>query len=184
MEWKDVSAIVGKSAPLLGGLLGGPAGTAIGGIVASALGSEGTPDAVRQAIATDPNAAVKLAQIEADQKVKLQELSTKQAGVLIDAMTQTTAAVNQTIQVEAHAEHWPTYSWRPMIGLAVALAVVLTVLTVFLAYGEAVMFGRSEALAQLPGVLAAVAGIIAVVSPILGIASWFRGKMQLSQVAN
>ena len=178
MEWEDVSAIVGKTAPLLGVLLEGPAGAALGGMVASALGSEGTPNAVQQAIVTDPDAAVKLAKIEADQKVRLQELSMRQAGAIIDA------AGNQTMQIETREEHWPTYSWRPMIGLSVALAVVLSVLTVFLAYGEAVMFGRSGTLAQLPGVLAAMAGIIAVVSPILGIASYFRGKMQLSQTTN
>ena len=34
MEWKDVAGIVGKAAPLLGTLLGGPAGTAVGGLVA------------------------------------------------------------------------------------------------------------------------------------------------------
>ena len=38
MEWKDVANVVGKAAPILGTLLGGPAGAAVGALVASALG--------------------------------------------------------------------------------------------------------------------------------------------------
>jgi len=178
MDWKDVASAVGKAAPILGTLIGGPAGGAIGGIVASALGTQATPDAVSRALQTDPDAAVKLAQIEADQKAKFQELATDQAKAELAAATQAAGDVNRTMQAEAASEHWPTYSWRPAIGFSVAPAVVLSVLTVFGAYGAAVLYGRADGLAQLPGILAAVAGIIGVVSPILGIASWYRGKMQ------
>lgn len=178
MEWKDLGGIVGKTAPLLGTLLGGPAGAAIGSLVASAIGSEATPSAVSQAMQVNPDAAVKLAQIESDQKVRLQGLTTQQAMADLAAATQQASDVNTTMRAEAASEHWPTYAWRPAIGFAVALAVVLSVLTVFGAYGAAIIWGHAEGLAQLPGILAAVAGIIAVVSPILGIASWYRGKMQ------
>lgn len=178
MDWKDIAGVVGKSAPLLGTLLGGPAGAAVGGLVASALGTSGDPAEVAQALAVNPDAAVKLKQIEADRQAKLQELATDQAKAEMSAATQNAGDVNKTMQAESASEHWPTYGWRPAIGFAVALAVLLSVLTVFLAYGAALLYGRSEGLAQLPGVLAAVAGIIGVVSPILGIASWFRGRMQ------
>jgi hypothetical protein len=174
MEWKDIAGAVGKAAPLLGTLLGGPAGGALGGLVAAALGTEATPSAVSQALQSNPDAAVKLAQIESDQRVKLQELATDQAKAEIAAAGE----VNKTMQTEAASEHWPTYGWRPAIGFAVAIAVLLSVLTVFAAYGAAIVYNRSEGLAQLPGILAAIAGIIGVVSPILGIASWYRGKMQ------
>ena len=96
----------------------------------------------------------------------------------IVAAAQAAGDVNKTMQAEAVSEHWPTYGWRPAIGFSVALAVLLSVLTVFLAYGAAILYGKADGLAQLPGILAAVAGIIGVVSPILGIASWYRGKMQ------
>lgn len=178
MEWKDVAGVVGKAAPILGTLLGGPAGGAIGGLIASALGTENTPSAVSQALSVNPDAAVKLAQIEADQKVKFQELATDQAKAELTAAMQAASDINKTMQAEAASEHWPTYGWRPAIGFAVALAVLLSVLTVFLAYGAVVFYNQAEGLQHLPGILAAVAGIIGVVSPILGIASFFRGKMQ------
>ena len=49
MDWKDIAGTVGKAAPLLGTLLGGPAGGAVGAIIASALGTGGSADEVAQA---------------------------------------------------------------------------------------------------------------------------------------
>ena len=74
MDWKDVGKVVGTAAPILGTLLGGPAGALLGGLVSSALGTDNTPDAVQAAIATDPQAALKLATTESDNKVKLQAM--------------------------------------------------------------------------------------------------------------
>ena len=107
MEWKDIAGVVGKAAPILGTLLGGPAGAAIGGIVASALGTEPTPSAVSQALSANPDAAVKLAQIEADQKVKFQELATDQAKSEIAAAAQ---AISDT--------------WRPFIGFITGIMLI------------------------------------------------------------
>ena len=82
MDWKDISGAVGKAAPLLGTLLGGPAGAAVGGLVASALGTGNDPGEVSAALG-NPDALVKLRQIEADRAVKLQELLTDQAKAVI-----------------------------------------------------------------------------------------------------
>jgi hypothetical protein len=79
MDWKDIAGVVGKAAPLLGTVLAGPAGGAIGAIVASALGVENTPDAVAQAVANDPEAAVRLREIESAERVRLQELALEQS---------------------------------------------------------------------------------------------------------
>lgn len=178
MDWKDIAGVVGKAAPLLGTLLGGPAGGAVGALVASALGTGADPDAVAKEIAANPDAAIKLREIEAQRQTDLQGLAVDLAKAEMAAAVQAAASVNTTMQAEAAAEHWPTYSWRPAIGFSVALAVVGSVLTVFAAYGAALLYGKSDGLAAMPGILAALAGIIAVVSPILGIASWFRGKAQ------
>lgn len=176
MDWKDIAGVVGKAAPLLGTLLAGPTGATVGGIVASALGTSASPAEVAQALG-DPAAVVKLRELELAQQAKLQELAADQAKAELAAVVQAAGDVNATMRAEAAAEHWPTYTWRPAIGFAVALAIVLAVVSVFFAYGAA-FYGRPELLAQLPSVLAAVAGIIGVASPILGIASWFRGRMQ------
>jgi len=66
MDWKDVGKMVAKVSPLVGAAMGGPAGAAIGSLVAHALGVEEQPDAIASAIATDPDAALKLKQMYLD----------------------------------------------------------------------------------------------------------------------
>ncbi len=167
-----LKALMPTAATLLGGPLVGFATK----FISDKLGvpAEGDLAGVLANLGTTPEGKIRLAEIDADLKkhaadngIKLEELAVQNAG-----------QVNTTMQAEAASEHWPSYSWRPAIGFAVALAVVLSVLTVFLAYGAAIIVGKPEGLQHLPGILAAVAGIIGVVSPILGIASWFRGRMQ------
>lgn len=162
MNWSDIAGMVGKSAPLLGTLLGGPAGAAVGGIIASVLGTGNTADEVSAALA-NPDAAVKLRQIEADRQTKLAELATDQAKAEIAAAAQVVQAVNQTMQVEAKSDHWPTYTWRPVIGFVTG-AMVLGVYFVL-------------PLAHIP-VPAVPESVWLMLGGILGVASWFRGKMQ------
>lgn len=162
MEWKDVAGAVGKAAPILGTLLGGPAGAVVGGLVASALGVGSTPDEVSQALATNPEAAVKLKQIEADRQVRLQELLVQAASAEITAASAAIQSVNTTMQAEAKADHWPTYSWRPAVGFVFAAYVAsLFVLPLF----------DKTPVALSPDMTLAIGGI-------LGVASWFRGRMQ------
>ena len=168
MDWKDIAGVIGNAAPLLGTLIGGPAGAAVGSIVASALGTQATPDAVSQAIATNPDAAVKLRQIEADQSTSLRELAVTAENNRLIAETAAVAAVNATMQTEAKSDHWPTYSWRPFIGFCfgVAWLGVYLVLPILRGYLPSIVQPTIPSEAWL-----AVGGI-------LGVASWYRGKMQ------
>jgi hypothetical protein len=179
MDWRDIAATVGKTAPLLGTLLGGPGGAAIGGIISSVLGTASDPDAVLTALANSPDAAVKLRQIEADRQTKLAELATDQAKAEIAGAVQAAGDVNKTMQAEAASEHWPTYTWRPFIGFVFGLMGATLGITVAACYLGVMFFGgKPETLATLPAMLGAMVGVMGVMSPILGIASWFRGRMQ------
>ena len=182
MEWKDVAATVGRAAPLLGLLLGGPAGavvTAAGAMVSSVLGVGNSPADVAAAL-TLPDSVVKLRELEARRQIELESLTVQSELARLAAETSAMQAVNATMQAEASASHWPTYSWRPFIGFCVGvntLAASLLVLAVFVP----MMFGNASAtaaIAQLPTVLGALAAISGVAMPVLGIASWFRGKAQ------
>jgi len=82
MDWKSLgSQLFKKGLPLLGGLLGGPAG-ALGGkaavsLISSALGlkeEEATPDKVFELIQADPKALAELQKAEMAHKERLQEL--------------------------------------------------------------------------------------------------------------
>lgn len=154
MNWSDVGnklrSIAGVSLPAIGTALGGPGGAAIGVMLSKALGTDATPDAVAAAI--DPEAAVKLQQIEADL-----------AKAQIDADAAGMQAVNTTMQVEAKADHFPTYSWRPFIGFCFGI--------VWLGdYFLLPLLHISVPVVPPEGWMA--------IGAVLGVASWYRGKMQ------
>ena len=75
MDWSDLGKTIAGFAPLLGGVVGGPAGAGIGSIIASAFGAEDEPSAIAKAIASDPEAAIKLKKIELDNKVDLERIA-------------------------------------------------------------------------------------------------------------
>ena len=95
MNWSDIKDTLAKVAPTLGGLIGGPAGAGIGSMLSAALGCANTPDAVQQALAVDPQAAVKLAQIEASVQI-----------AQINAASQQVQSVNATLQADARGDSW------------------------------------------------------------------------------
>lgn len=81
MEWKDVGNAISKAAPILGGILGGPVGAAAGGaasLIASCFGVEDEPKAVLQAIQHDPDAIVKLKELEVNHKAEILRWKTAQ----------------------------------------------------------------------------------------------------------
>jgi len=163
MEWKDLAKTVGATAPMLGTLLGGPAGAGVGAIIASVLGVGSTPDDVSQAIAVNPEATVKLKQIEKDRQVELQALVVQSEGNRLAAETAALQAVNSTMKAEAAAEHWPTYSWRPYCGFVFG--------TMFLGV-YFVLPLLNLPVPEIPFEAWAAMGAV------LGVASWYRGRMQ------
>lgn len=94
--WNKIRNVVGSVAPVAGSLLAGPAGGAVGAMLANALGVDSTPDAVAAAIKSDPQAAVKIRQIEA----QLEQTRLEVRG--------------QAVQAEATGESWLQRNWRPL----------------------------------------------------------------------
>ena len=94
--WDSIKDTVGSVAPMAGSMLAGPAGGAVGSMLASALGVDNTPDAVADAIKTDPQAAIKIRQIEA----QLEQTRLEVRG--------------QAVQAEAKGESWLQRNWRPL----------------------------------------------------------------------
>ena len=182
MEWKDIASAVGRMAPIAGGLLASATGgvsTIVGGLVSAALGVANTPDAVSVALQTDPQAAVKLVQIDADKRVNLAGLAVQQRIAELQAASQGVSDANKTMQVEAASEHWPTYSWRPALGFSMSYNLISASTVCVIAYGGVIFLQRDpDTLKYLPPFLTAMAALITVPLPIMGIASWWRGRAQ------
>lgn len=100
MDWKEIgNTAVKVGAPLLGGALFGPAGAAVGSIIAGKFGvsPESTPEQVMAAINGDPDAALKLRQIETTHVERLQELENERLRI-------ETADVQSARNIHQH--HW------------------------------------------------------------------------------
>ena len=81
MDWSTAIDAIKKAAPMLGTLIGGPAGAVVGGVagsvismVASALGVEPTQDAITAAVSADPQALLKLKELEMSHKETLEKI--------------------------------------------------------------------------------------------------------------
>lgn len=122
MKWSEVGRKVADMAPLLGAALGTPAGGAVGAVVAQVFGTKPDPDAVEEALRNDPETALKLKQIESEERVALRRITMQEAQAELEAVTRQARSVNQTMRAEyATADRFKSY-WRPVFGYVMAAA--------------------------------------------------------------
>ena len=132
MEWKDIANVVGKAAPILGTLLGGPAGAAVGGLISTALGVDLTPDAVSAALTQNPDTLLKLKQLQIDHEDNLQSLmvQAEQNRLQADA-AQYAAEASDRDSARKLAAQQPTDNTRQIITYALLAGAVCIVVAVF-----------------------------------------------------
>jgi hypothetical protein len=114
MNWDKVKSLVGKSAPLIGTLVGGPMGTAVT-MLASAFGTDPTPDALEKAIMADPDAVLRLRSLEDNNRTLLSQAS-------ISADLSKFEQTHTTIRAELATDDKFKSYWRPAFGYAMVLS--------------------------------------------------------------
>ena len=164
MNWKELGKKVADFAPLLGGLLGGPAGASIGGIIAGTLGTSNNPEDISAAIAGNTEAITKLKQLELEHKEKLIQMS-------LEADTNRIAEVNKTMRAEYAQEDKYVKRWRPTFGYAVCLTWLIT----WIAITYTVIFAPASAPLVL-NALSSTTTLWGVALSILGINVWKRSQ--------
>lgn len=116
--WDKVKGLVESSAPLIGSLLGGPAGGAVGTLLASTLGVEDSPKAIESAIKSNPNTLLKIRKMESDERVELRKLKLQEGALNLDfekaKLTDTKDARQQ------HGEHWMPWALTLTLALMVS----------------------------------------------------------------
>ena len=156
----NLSEIVSKAAPILGGLLaGGPVGGGLAAIkvLASEFGVAPEEDAILAAIKADPEAAVKIKQLELDNKAALQRM-------VLENETTRLVETQKTMREEIKSEDSFVRRARPSLLWSVSGSVILEILT-----GAGVIFFAPEkmddfvnlctAIAIPQGVAAAMCGV-------------------------
>lgn len=181
MDWSNVAKTAGNlGLKILGGTLLGPAGAAMGGKVAEALGltSDASPDQVQQALATSsPETLIRLRQIEAD--IVQANLTAGVRHHEIDA--DTIGHVNKTMQTEAQTGHPWSGAWRPVWGFSSAAAFFIAVLGILGLTAYAISTRQTDLLKEIPNLIFQLAALFSIPGAILGVASWHRGQMQRAQ---
>lgn len=67
--WDKVIELVGGSATVIGGLIGGPAGASVGGLIGKALGVDSKPESIENALVNNPDALVKIRELELSKEI-------------------------------------------------------------------------------------------------------------------
>ena len=111
MEWSEIGRKVADAAPLLGVALGGPAGAAIGALVASTLGTAGNPAEVLKKLQADPAAMIRM------QELEQQERESLRGHVL--GIAQAELADQQQARL-VHKDHWMPSALTILLAMMVA----------------------------------------------------------------
>ncbi|MFC1477249.1 hypothetical protein ACFL6L_02170 [candidate division KSB1 bacterium] len=122
MDWKSIGESVIKKAPLIGKAVSGGMFT---DVVAAALGADHDPQSISDAVKNDPDAYVKLKDLESKYTVELQEISLQ----LDKARLQDKRDVREREYEMARIgkSNWPLYSLGALIafGFFAALTIII-----------------------------------------------------------
>lgn len=166
-----IAMALAQFAPMIAGWLGGSkaedVATKVVG-VAQAVTGQSAPDAALAALQADPDLALQFQKAVIEQQAQLAQIVADVQKAELASDQANTAAVNQTMQVEAKVDHWPTYSWRPFVGFCFAIAWIgdYLLLPILHGYNQAIVVPVVP-----PEAWLAIGGV-------LGVASFFRGRMQ------
>lgn len=120
--WDTIKQTLGTAAPMIGTLIGGPAGGLIGSLVASKLGVENTPEAIEQELVHNPEALIKIKQLESEERIQLKELLFKHAQLESEERKLALVQQHTTMQAEIASNDPWVRRWRPTFGYSVCLA--------------------------------------------------------------
>ena len=140
MNWSDIGRIIGSAAPTVGTLLGGPAGAAVGALISSALGVTNDPDAVSAALAANPDALVRIQELQTNAKVQLQQLAvTAEANRLQAEGAQYAAEASDRDSARSLAAQQPRDIIRPAITILLIMGAFGILIAVFGGYAEGIL---------------------------------------------
>ena len=180
MDWKDIGrSLISQGAPLIGGLLCGPAGAVAGKMVSGLFDVDPeNPEEVMNVIQGDPEAITKIRGFEQEHKTKLQELQIEETKAFLadiySARRRETAIVAATDEKD-----------RNLYQLAYIVVGAFFALTALLVVGHMGIFDKagelSKKLGESPLIMMIVGGLISGFTQVL---SYFFGSSKGSSDKN
>lgn len=136
MNWSDIGNMVGRAAPIVGTLLGGPAGAAVGALVASALNVPNDPDSVNVALAANPEALARVQELQINARVQLEQLAvTAESNRLQAEAVQYSAEAADRDSARKLASAQPHDIIRPAITVILLLGALSILVCIFSGLG-------------------------------------------------
>lgn len=136
MNWSDIGNIVGRAAPIVGTLLGGPAGAAVGALVASALNVPNDPESVNRALAANPEALARVQELQINARVQLEQLAvTAESNRLQAEAAQYSAEAADRDSARNLAAQQPRDIIRPSITIILLLGALSILVCIFSGLG-------------------------------------------------
>lgn len=166
MNWKDIGEAVGKFAPTLGTLLGGPVGAGIGSLISAALGTQNTPDAVQQALTADPQAATKILALTNTHSEELQKLQNQHDEAMRQADSADLATVNQTMREEVSKR---VFGWRDLWGWVSGICFGFVCILAGWIVVDGLYLNHAEYMDKIPQVMGAFIPLFGISSAVLGV---------------
>jgi len=172
MDWKDIGrSLVSQGVPLIGGLLGGPAGAVAGKMVAGLFGVDPeNPEEVMNAVQGDPEAIAKIRRFEQEHQRKLQELQLEETKAFLADIDSARSREAAIVAATGGKDHHLYYLAYIVVG-------AFFLLTILLVIGEMKLFGgvskAAEKLGENPLIMMIVGGLISGFTQVL---SYFFGS--------
>lgn len=140
MNWSDIGGLVGRAAPIVGTLLGGPAGAAVGSLVASALGVQNDPESVSAALVGNPDAMVRVVELQTNARVQLEQLTVQLETVRIQAAgAQYSSEAADRASARDLAAQQPRDMIRPSLTVVVLVGSLCIVAAILLGFATEVL---------------------------------------------
>ncbi|SKA64118.1 hypothetical protein [Desulfobaculum bizertense] len=121
-DWKDIGKIVAGVAPVLGAVLGGPAGaiaSAAGSLVASCVGCDPSPESVSSAL-RNPELLLQLRSLEQEQQTRLLEWQGEQLRLSLEMERE----LSRRHEADMQSDSWLSKNVRPLCVLLFTVALI------------------------------------------------------------
>jgi len=176
MNWSDIAKSVASYAPQIATVLaatgvGAPAAAAVaaaGALISNSLGVPNTPDDVGQALVSNPDAAVKIKQIEAEHGENLAKIAADSQAAATNAQVSQLQTINETMRKEDETR---AFSWRDYWGYISGTAFAFVVLVVIYLVEEAVRTDKPILLQSIAPIVGAFTTLFGIAATVLGVQS-------------
>ena len=97
--WDNIKELIGTSAPVIGTLLGGQAGGAVGGLISKVLGVDNTPEAIELALMNNPDALLKIKELETSKQLAILQAELEQKRIDVGSVIENRKLDNEKDQM-------------------------------------------------------------------------------------